>query len=216
MVTEIPADLLYHYTNSEGLLLWCMTRIPAIRIAFPVSASVNRWLSGIPSAAILFRILHAALASTLCPCSDRARIVGPHGICPLTPFALLLAPVDASKPHNVHWVNNAHALVCFSHTFSRHGVVQRESPGTARSTRRSGDGSLVAAHAAAHTPLECWQYRDTTRRQRAAATTPARIARPRDGFDKSLLCRRTDCERARRPRSSPGHRGGCRELGVYL
>jgi len=33
--------------------------------------------SGIPSAAILFRILHPTLDSTRCPCSVRLRIAGP-------------------------------------------------------------------------------------------------------------------------------------------
>ena len=47
--------------------------------ALPTPAPVQptRWLSGIPSAAIVFSILQPILASTLCPCSVRLRIVRP-------------------------------------------------------------------------------------------------------------------------------------------
>jgi hypothetical protein len=45
----------------------------------PTSLQVQstRWLSGIPSAASVFRMRQPTLACTLCPCSVRLRIAGP-------------------------------------------------------------------------------------------------------------------------------------------
>jgi hypothetical protein len=46
-------------------------------LPMPAQGHPTRWLSGIPSAAMVFRMRQPTLASTLCPCSVRLRITGP-------------------------------------------------------------------------------------------------------------------------------------------
>ena len=50
---------------------------PGPDLPISLQAQSTRWLSGIPRAVIVFRILQPTLASTRCPCSMRLRIVGP-------------------------------------------------------------------------------------------------------------------------------------------
>jgi len=50
---------------------------PGPDLPIPLQAQSTRWLSGIPRAVIVFRILQPTLASTRCPCSVRLRIVRP-------------------------------------------------------------------------------------------------------------------------------------------
>ena len=62
--------------KSVVLLPWCTTPIQAYRSLGLDSDHPIIWPSGLPSAVILFRILHPIRASTLCDASRLARIAG--------------------------------------------------------------------------------------------------------------------------------------------
>ncbi len=60
-----------------GTLPWCTTPIEAESSLGPDSRHPVISPSGIPSAVIVFRILHPIFASTLCDANPLARIAGP-------------------------------------------------------------------------------------------------------------------------------------------
>ncbi len=60
-----------------GAVPWCTTPIEAESSLGPDSRHPIISLSGIPSAVMVFRILHAILASTLCAANPLARIAEP-------------------------------------------------------------------------------------------------------------------------------------------
>ena len=62
---------------SASLLPWCTTPIEAESSLGPDSHHPIISLSGIPSAVMVFRILHPILASTLCAANPLARIAEP-------------------------------------------------------------------------------------------------------------------------------------------
>ncbi len=63
--------------NTDVLLPWCRTPIEADSSLGPDSHHPIISLSGIPSAVMVFRILHPILASTLCAANPLARIAEP-------------------------------------------------------------------------------------------------------------------------------------------
>ena len=64
-------------TFSKEFLPWCTTPIEADSSLGPDSHHPIISLSGIPSAVMVFRILHPILASTLCAANPLARIAEP-------------------------------------------------------------------------------------------------------------------------------------------
>jgi hypothetical protein len=67
---------LCHHDKPDSLP-WCMTRLAVLGNPTVIQIQSTRWLSGIPRPAIMFKILQPTLASTLCPCKVRLRIVRP-------------------------------------------------------------------------------------------------------------------------------------------
>ena len=65
------------YSGFGGWLPWCTTPIEADSSLGPDSHHPIISLSGIPSAVMVFRILHPILASTLCAANPLARIAEP-------------------------------------------------------------------------------------------------------------------------------------------
>ena len=56
---------------------WCMARFSDVGRPTGLRVQSTRWLSGIPRAAIVFRILHPTRASTRCRCNVRLLITEP-------------------------------------------------------------------------------------------------------------------------------------------
>ena len=66
-----------HARSSASAVPWCTTPIEADSSLGPDSHHPIISLSGIPSAVMVFRILHPILASTLCAANPLARIAEP-------------------------------------------------------------------------------------------------------------------------------------------
>ena len=76
-MSTVPPVLAHARSPDLVDLLWCTARLWFQSSPTPVQIQPTRWLSGIPRAVIVFRILHPTLASTRWPCSVRLRIAGP-------------------------------------------------------------------------------------------------------------------------------------------
>ena len=72
-----PFQLPDRYCQVDEKLPWCTTPIEAESSLDPDSHHPIISLSGIPSAVMVFRILHPILASTLCAANPLARIAEP-------------------------------------------------------------------------------------------------------------------------------------------